>query len=181
VVIVWILVGLVVVLVVLGGLWFLGMRGKWPVVLDVQRKVNRRVVNPRQMRTAGTSGAYAGVVRHVGRRSGRPYETPIVPLRSEHGFVVLLPYGARSDWVRNVLAAGSASIVLEGSSYDVVDPVLVATQDAEREFSEKEWREIRMFANATCLQVRLAAGDDGAGDDGAGEAPGGAPSPEPTA
>lgn len=175
-VVVWILVGVVVVLVVLGGLWFLGMRGKWPVVLDFQRKVNRRVLNPRQMRSAGTSGAYAGIVRHVGRRSGRPYETPVVPLPSEHGFVVLLPYGARSDWVRNVLAAGSATIVLEGRSYDVVDPVLVPTQDADREFSEKELREIRMFGNATCLQVRRVDGGDD--DGGESEVPGAAPPPE---
>jgi hypothetical protein len=76
-VVVWILLGMILVLVVLGGLWFLGMRGKWPVVLDFQRKVNRRVFNPRQMRSAGTSGAYAGIVRHVGRSSGRPYETPV--------------------------------------------------------------------------------------------------------
>jgi deazaflavin-dependent oxidoreductase (nitroreductase family) len=173
-VVVWILLGMILVLVVLGGLWFLGMRGKWPVVLDFQRKVNRRVFNPRQMRSAGTSGAYAGIVRHVGRSSGRPYETPVVPLPSEHGFVVLLPYGPRTDWVRNVLAAGSATIVLEGRSYDVVDPMLVSTQDADREFSDKEWREIRMFGNSTCLQVRRVDGGGGA-DGGAGEVPGAAP------
>jgi deazaflavin-dependent oxidoreductase (nitroreductase family) len=130
-------------------------------VLDLQRKVNRRVVNPRQMRTAGTPGAYAGIVRHAGRRTGRPYETPVVPLPSQHGFVIVLPYGARSEWVRNVLAAGSATIVHEGCSYDVVDPVLIPTRDADHEFSEKDLREIRTFANTTCLQVRHAG--DGRG------------------
>jgi deazaflavin-dependent oxidoreductase (nitroreductase family) len=150
-------------------MWFLGMRGKWPAVLDFQRKVNRRVVNPRQMRTAGTSGAYAGIVRHVGRRSGRPYETPVVPLPTGHGFVIVLPYGARPDWVRNVLAAGSATIVHEGRSYDVVDPVLIPIQDADHEFSEKDLRESRMFGNTTCLQVRHA------GDGGGIEWPGGSP------
>ena len=61
----------VLVLIALGAVWFVGMRTKWRPVIDFQRRANRRVVNPRQMRTAGEPGAYAGIVRHVGRRSGR--------------------------------------------------------------------------------------------------------------
>jgi deazaflavin-dependent oxidoreductase (nitroreductase family) len=167
-VIVWILVGVLVALVLLGAVWFLGMRMKWPFVIDFQRKVNRRVVNPRQMRRAGTSGAYAGIVEHVGRNSGRHYRTPVVPLPSADGFVIVLVYGAGSDWVRNVLAAGSATLVLEGISYEVVDPELVHFEEADRAFSGKEIREMRRFGNSTCLQVRRA--DGGGGGDAGSEA-----------
>ena len=44
-----------------------GMRAKSPVVLRAVRRFNRRFMNPGQMKTAGTPGAYAGVIRHVVR------------------------------------------------------------------------------------------------------------------
>lgn len=144
----------VLVLVALALVWFIGMRTKWPPVRDFQRRVNRRVFNPRQMRTAGTPGAYAGIVRHVGRRSGRAYETPVVPLPTDDGFVILLPYGDRPDWVRNVLAAGGATIVHEGEEFAVIEPELLDTAESGHEFSTSEQREIRLFANTRCLRVR---------------------------
>ena len=142
------------VLVALAVVWFVGMRTKWPPVRDFQRRVNRRVFNPRQMRTAGRPGAYAGIIRHVGRRSGRSYETPVVPLPTDDGFVILLPYGDRPDWVRNVLAAGRATIVHEGEEFAVVEPELCETVDSGHEFSASELREIRLFGNTRCLRVR---------------------------
>ncbi|MBL8778214.1 MAG: nitroreductase family deazaflavin-dependent oxidoreductase [Acidimicrobiales bacterium] len=145
---------LLAALLALAVVWFVGMRTKWPPVRDFQRRVNRRVFNPRQMRTAGTAGAYAGIVRHVGRRSGRAYETPVVPLPTEDGFVILLPYGDRPDWVRNVLAAGGATIVHEGETYTVTAPELLDTADSGHEFSPSEQREIRLFGNTRCLRVR---------------------------
>jgi deazaflavin-dependent oxidoreductase (nitroreductase family) len=147
---------LLTVLLVLAIVWFVGMRTKWPPVRDFQRRVNRRVFNPRQMRTAGRPGAYAGVIRHVGRRSGRAYETPVVPLPTEDGFVILLPYGDRPDWVRNVLAAGQATIVHEGEECAVVGPELLDTAASGHEFSPSEQREIRLFGNTRCLRVRRA-------------------------
>lgn len=146
----------VLVLVVLAVVWFVGMRTKWRPVIDFQRRANRRVINPRQMRTAGEPGAYAGIVRHVGRRSGRAYETPVVPLPTDDGFVIVLVYGARSEWVRNVLAAGGATIVLEGSTYEVVDPEVVPADESGRDFTDAERREMRRFGNRMCLRVRRA-------------------------
>jgi hypothetical protein len=57
--------------------FLLGMRARSRPLLDAVRRFNRAVSNPRQMRSAGTPGAYAAVIRHTGRTSGRPYATPI--------------------------------------------------------------------------------------------------------
>src|SRR3954452_3417920 len=46
------------------------------------------------------------LVRHVGRRSGRAYATPLVVARVAGGFVVELTYGPDVDWYRNITAAG---------------------------------------------------------------------------
>jgi hypothetical protein len=74
-----------------------GMRAKSPVVLRAVRRFNHRFINPRQLKTAGTPGAYAGVIRHVGRRSGRVFETPVGPFATDDGFVIALPYRTSSD------------------------------------------------------------------------------------
>ena len=72
---------LLVAVAAIGAVFAIGMRTKYPPVTTAVRRMNRKVMNPRAMKTAGTPGAYAGVIRHVGRRSGTEYETPIGPYR----------------------------------------------------------------------------------------------------
>jgi len=153
---------LVLVLVVLGAVWFAGMRTKWRPVIDLQRRVNRRVFNPRQMRKAGTPGAYAGIIRHVGRRTGRTYDTPVVPVTTDDGFAIVLVYADRTEWLRNVLAAGEATIVVEGATYEVDRPEIVPADRAGRAWSDDERKEMRRFGNDTCLRLRTVRRlDDG--------------------
>jgi deazaflavin-dependent oxidoreductase (nitroreductase family) len=65
------------------------------------------------------------VVSHVGRRSGRSYRTPVNLFRRGNGYVISLTYGADSQWVRNVLAAGGADIETRGRRLHLVDPEVV--------------------------------------------------------
>jgi deazaflavin-dependent oxidoreductase (nitroreductase family) len=65
------------------------------------------------------------VVSHTGRRSGRVYRTPVNLFAHEDGYAIALTYGAGSQWVRNVLAAGGARIETRGRHIDVVAPELV--------------------------------------------------------
>ena len=81
------------------------------------------------MRTAGSAGTQTSVIRHVGRTSGRTYQTPVDIITTGDGFLIALPYGTRADWVRNVLAAGSATIVSQGESIDVDEPIIAATAE----------------------------------------------------
>ena len=147
-------VGLVFLLGVFVGVVLGGMRSKSPPVLNAVRRFNRSVSNPRQMATAGAPGAYASVIRHVGRTSGREYETPIGATATEDGFVVALPYGAGADWLKNLLASGSATIVNEGSTYRVDQPEVVAMAEAIDDFPLKEQRMLRVFGVDKSLRVR---------------------------
>ena len=63
-----------------------------------------------------------GVVVHQGRRSGRTYRTPVNVFRSADGYVLALTYGADSDWVKNVLAAGGAELRNRGRRVRVGSP-----------------------------------------------------------
>ncbi len=90
---------------------------KNPRVRDLVRSFNKHVTNPAEMALAGHRFWYAAVIEHTGRKSGKRYRTPVVALRVGDGILVGLPYGSGVDWLRNVLAAGSATITDKGRTY----------------------------------------------------------------
>ncbi len=59
------------------------------------------------------------LLRHVGRRSGRPYETPLILARVPEGFVAELTYGLDVDWYKNITAAGRCTVLHHGREYEV--------------------------------------------------------------
>jgi deazaflavin-dependent oxidoreductase (nitroreductase family) len=130
-----------------------GMRWKLPAVLDIVRRLNRSLTNPRVMRTAGTDATQTSVIQHVGRTSGRAYETPVDTIPATTGFLITLPYGTRADWVRNVLASGSATVVTRGERVDVDRPSIVATVDVEGQIPAKTLRTLRLFGVNQCLHL----------------------------
>ena len=145
----------VVASIALSVAFMVGMRLKYPPVVDGVCRFNRSVGNPRAMSTAGQPGAYASVIRHRGRTSGTAYETPIGPFATHDGFVIPLPYGASADWVRNVLAEGSAVIVNEGDTYQLERPELVSSDLAMAEIPPKYQWSLRLFDVNEFLRVRF--------------------------
>lgn len=75
-------------------------------------RINRRIVNPIQRLWAPYLPLYA-LIEHRGRKSGAAYRTPVLALPRRGALVVFLPYGDRTDWLRNV-QAGGASVVRLG-------------------------------------------------------------------
>lgn len=116
-----------------------------------------QLTRPVAMRSAGTEKSGTSVVRHVGRRSGRNYETPVVAVEHGEGFFIALPYGDRTDWMKNVVADGEASLVTQGRTYRVDQPQVVPMTEATGYFGPKEQKLHRRFAVATCLRVRRTA------------------------
>ena len=69
-----------------------------------------------------------GAVHHRGRRSQRAYRTPVKVFRQGRDeYVFVLPYGPRSDWVRNVLAAGGCELTSRGQRVRLTAPTLVGS------------------------------------------------------
>jgi deazaflavin-dependent oxidoreductase (nitroreductase family) len=66
-----------------------------------------------------------GILTHVGRRSGKVYRTPVNVFRAPNGFIVALTYSSQSEWVKNVLAAGSCELKTVGRKYRLVAPKVV--------------------------------------------------------
>jgi deazaflavin-dependent oxidoreductase (nitroreductase family) len=83
------------------------------------RIFNKHILNKLFMTFAGSSRTPFAIVKHVGRRSGKPYETPIIVQRHGESFVIALTYGPEVDWYRNVQAAGGCVIRWHGQDYSV--------------------------------------------------------------
>jgi deazaflavin-dependent oxidoreductase (nitroreductase family) len=143
------LAGLVALLAIFLG----GMRTKWPPVVTTVRRMNLRLLNPRQMETAGQPGAFAGVLRHTGRTSGATYETPVGIEPTDDGFVIALVYGEAAQWPKNVMAAGEATIVKDGVTYAVDRPQIVPLAEAIGFFAASDRRLFPLFGVEQCLRL----------------------------
>ncbi|KHL10579.1 deazaflavin-dependent oxidoreductase (nitroreductase family) [Mumia flava] len=80
-----------------------------------------RVVNPR-IRSLARVRPPLALLHHEGRRTGRPYETPVQAYRTATGFVVGLAYGHDADWARNILATGRGQITYGRRRYSLSHP-----------------------------------------------------------
>ena len=60
------------------------------------------------------------LIRHVGRVTGRTYETPLILARVPDGFVAELTYGDGVNWYRNIVAAGECVVIRHGTAHAVI-------------------------------------------------------------
>ena len=91
-------------------------------------KLNKRVFNPREI-----SKGIRPVLIHEGRQSGKTFKTPLDAHPVDGGFIFIAVYGPRSDWVRNILAKGSARLEIDGALIDLVNPRLIDGHTARAE------------------------------------------------
>jgi deazaflavin-dependent oxidoreductase (nitroreductase family) len=65
------------------------------------------------------------VISHRGRTSGKQYETVVSAYRKGNTVAILLAHG-KTNWVKNILAAGEADIRLGRHNLHLVNPRVVA-------------------------------------------------------
>jgi hypothetical protein len=86
-VVVRVVAGFFLLVAAMGIVWVVGVRRRSAAVVNAVRKVSR-ATKALPLKTAGTGDAYASVVRHVGRASGKSYETPVHAVATDGGFDV---------------------------------------------------------------------------------------------
>lgn len=79
----------------------------------------KHTLNPVTARIARTRHGPFSLILHIGRKSGRRYETPLILARVPEGFVAELTYGDNVDWYRNAIARGGCIVVHRGREYQV--------------------------------------------------------------
>jgi deazaflavin-dependent oxidoreductase (nitroreductase family) len=104
--------------------------------LNLQKRLKRGfltfikyTLNPLTRRLGRLPFGPISLVQHVGRRSGKQYETPIMARPVEGGFVIELTYGYDVDWHKNVLAAGGCTLIHHGKAYSInhIEPIDMET------------------------------------------------------
>jgi deazaflavin-dependent oxidoreductase (nitroreductase family) len=97
-------------------------RGASMSFLNRMRYFNKRLLNRVTIKIAGFAHSPISIVNHVGRKSGKTYQTPIIVEPQENGFVFALTYGPQVDWYRNILAAGHCNLRWHGDTYALGEP-----------------------------------------------------------
>jgi deazaflavin-dependent oxidoreductase (nitroreductase family) len=83
-------------------------------------KFNRRFTNRLTRHIAGWAPGFA-LVQHVGRRTGRHYETPVNVFVRPDRYVFALTY-AETEWIKNVVAAGQCTIRTRRHNVQLANP-----------------------------------------------------------
>jgi hypothetical protein len=118
-----------------------------------------RAVNPIGKAMAGHRWfKLYGLLVHRGRTSGREYRIAVVVRPIEDGFVIPMPFGERTQWAKNILAAGGAQVVWNGRTYDVTSPELIDAATAGPSFSGAQRAAAGRVGIDTYMQVRIADG-----------------------
>jgi len=94
-------------------------------------RFNRRITNP-LARRFGRWAPLNGTLEHVGRKSGKRFETPLNIFETADGFVIPIGYGLESHWVQNALAGKPLVVHKAGRSVPVANARIVSKADAER-------------------------------------------------
>jgi deazaflavin-dependent oxidoreductase (nitroreductase family) len=87
-----------------------------PWLENLQIKYFNPLVRPFSKHLPGFS-----VIKHRGRSSGKEYETIVTSYRKGDVLAVLLAHG-KTNWVKNVLAAGAADIHVSRKDLHLVNP-----------------------------------------------------------
>ena len=95
-----------------------------------------------------------GVLEHRGRTSGRVYRIPVVSQRTADGFLIPVPFGERTQWVLNLVAAGGGTLRWKGADHRIVDPEVVSAAEAMPSFSSFERAGIKALGIGHFVRVR---------------------------
>jgi len=98
------------------------------------------------------------VLYHRGRGSGREYAVPVGVRAAPEGLYIALPFGERTQWVQNVLAAGGCTLRWRGEDHLVTEPTLVGTDEAAAAFPPILRWAMRMTGVTRIIRLRRTEG-----------------------
>lgn len=97
-----------------------------PALESFQIKYINPLMTPISKKLPGLS-----VITHTGRTSGKRYETPVTSYRKGNTLAIGLIHG-KTNWVKNVLAAGQADIRVSGNDLHLVNPRVLPAGTVDR-------------------------------------------------
>ncbi|EUA14227.1 deazaflavin-dependent oxidoreductase, nitroreductase family protein [Mycobacterium kansasii 732] len=93
----------------------------------------------------GRLAAPFAIIEHVGRRSGKPYRTPVnafdAAVDGKPGVAIVLTYGPDRDWLKNLTAAGGGRMRRRAKVFGITDPRVVSMAEAASHVT-RGWRPV---------------------------------------
>ena len=114
--------------------------GLWSTSVPLPRRLaefNKHFTNRAVLLIAGWAPGFA-IIHHVGRSSGKQYDTPVNVFRHDDGYLFALTYGM-SSWVENVLAANGCRVTTRGSTIELSDPRVYTDPDRRGTPAPARW------------------------------------------
>ena len=71
-----------------------------------------------------------GILEHVGRKSGKPYRTPLTVFPTDDGVAIVLTYGPNRDWLKNIRATNGGRMKRYGKTFQLRDPQVMPKAQA---------------------------------------------------
>ena len=132
------------------------------LIVKVVMRPMTKMLNPLIVKLAGRRHFHmAAQIRHIGRRSGRTYTTPVSARRSGDMILIALTFGSQSDWSRNVRSAGGGTIRIEAEDYKVTQPQIMSRQEArplvQAAFSPMERAGFRVLGIKQVMILRVVS------------------------
>jgi hypothetical protein len=132
-----------------------GVRSRNTRVLRFARAMQRDLINPGALRDAGNARSPWAIVRTPGRVSGKVYDTPVGVQRVGDELYISLPYGEGTQWLRNVRAAGGATVLYDGNEIQATEPELIPI--GQTPLASVDRAAISIFGITHALQLRVAS------------------------
>ncbi len=121
-------------------------------------KVLNRTLNPLAVRLAKSGRGPFSLVRNVGRKSGRIFETPVILAETAGGLVAELTYGDQVNWYRNIVAGGG-EIVHRGRTYRILGVEPLSAEDGLRAYGSARSTILRMLRRHEFRLIRIEPAD----------------------
>lgn len=116
----------------------------------------KNTLNRATSRAARSGHGPFSLVRHVGRKTGQTYETPLILARLGRDFIAELTYGEDVSWYRNAVAAHGCRIVWKGVEYRIVSVEPCEPQVALRAFGYPAAAVLRLLRRREFRLLRTA-------------------------
>ena len=88
------------------------------------------------------------VVHHTGRKTGRELSVPVAVRTTADAFLIALPWGPGTNWVRNVIAADGCVVRWKGADHRATRPEVVGVVEARPYFSRVTWTIVQRVIHA---------------------------------
>ncbi len=131
--------------------------------LDGIRIFNKHIFNRITLKFAQNGKGPFSILSHIGRKSGRIYQTPVLASYIGETVIIPLSYGENADWLRNVQARGGCEIHWRGKWVRAGNPMVIDSKDAFTILPEQRKKLFERFKMDKFLRMQTLGnnGDDG--------------------